>query len=112
MAQPSSARNARNASSVMRNDRRISCKVAPRSGGSFQIGYCRAVCKGLMPQACVTRAVVSGSLDVGQELPHFVFETFGLDSHRVGQALDVGGSRTGVGGDAGDPAHRLGTDAG
>ncbi len=44
-------------------------------------------------------------------MPHFRFQVFRLDRDRIGEVLDVGGSRAGIGGDAGNLAHRLGAAA-
>ena len=56
-------------------------------------------------EASLTRQATGLSgLNVGKEVPHFVFEAFRLDGERIGQRLDIGGGRTRAHGGAGDTA--------
>jgi len=43
-------------------------------------------------------------LNVGEKVPHFVFQAFCLDGERIGQRLDVGGGRARAHCGAGDAA--------
>src|SRR5665811_1816451 len=85
---------------------RASKPARPRGSGDPDRGYLSWI------PAC---AGMSGKslrrLHVGKELPHFRFQVFRLDRDRIGEVLDVGGGRAGIGGDAGDLAHRLGSAA-
>ncbi|MGC1776001.1 MAG: hypothetical protein WA732_21830, partial [Pseudolabrys sp.] len=56
-------------------------------------------------------AIRLGRLDAAEELADLGFQALGFEGDRIRKVLDARRCGTGVGGDAGNTTHRLGTDA-